>query len=106
MSSASQPGAEAGPLESAPEVALLSGVADTCQPDVQPGRAEQVQELSDRLRAPDRHNRDPLSVKVSAAALGQPLHRVLVAQPLNQHHRTRALATGQRAPCCDQGCIF
>src|SRR5207245_1525210 len=33
-------GAEAGPLETALEVAILSGVAETCQPDVEPVRPE------------------------------------------------------------------
>ena len=103
---AGEPGAEAGPLEAAPEVILLPGVADTGQPHAQPRRAEQVEELSDRLRAPDWHNRDLLSTKVATAALGQRLDRTLVAQPLNQHDRTRGLATGQRAPRCRECCIF
>lgn len=100
---ASEPGAEAGPLETAAEVALLSGVTDTGQPDVQPPRAEQVQELSDCLRAPDWHNGNLLSMKVATPALSQCLQRGLVAQPLNQHDRTRAAAIGQRASCCDEG---
>ena len=37
-------GAEAGSLEPAPEVALLAGVAEACQPEVQPLRAEPIQE--------------------------------------------------------------
>lgn len=104
--SASEPGAEASPLEAAPEVVLLPGVTDTGQPHVQPRRAEQVEELPDRLRATDWRNRDPLSTKVATTALGQRLHRTLIAQPLDQHDRTRGLATGQRASCCNEGCIL
>jgi hypothetical protein len=88
----SEPAAEAGPLETAPEVALLSGVADTGPPHVQPRRAEQVQELSDGLRASDCHNGDLLGMKVATTALSQRLQRALVAQPLNQDDRTRATA--------------
>src|SRR6185437_6459482 len=94
---AGEPLTDAGPLETAPEVTLLPGVADTGQPHLQPGGAEQVQERSDRLRAPDRQYRDSLSAQVAAAALGQCLNRTLVAQPLDQHDRTRALAAGQGA---------
>ena len=99
---ASEPGAEAGPLETAPEVALLSGVADPGQPDVQPPRAEQVKELSDGLRAPDWHNGNPLSMQVATTALSQRLQRALITQPLDQHDRTR-VAAGQRPSCCDEG---
>jgi hypothetical protein len=101
---ASEPGAEAGPLETAPEVSLLPGVADTGQPDVQPARPEQVQELSDRLRAPDGHNRNPLSMKVATTALGQSLQRTSVAQSLNQHNGTRNATSVQCASCGDEGC--
>jgi len=45
---------------------------------------------------------DPLSMQVAATALSQRLQRALVAEPFNQHDRTRAAATGQRASCCDE----
>jgi hypothetical protein len=67
---ASELGAEASPLEAAPEVALLCRVTETRQPDVKPLRAEQIQEASDCLRTPDRHDGDALSVKIPATALG------------------------------------
>src|SRR5687767_12999759 len=41
---ASEVGAEAGPLESPPEVALLPGVTEARQPGVHPLRAEPIQE--------------------------------------------------------------
>lgn len=72
-------GAETGPLEAALEVALLAGVADTGQPDAQSPRAEQLQELSDGLRAADWHNRNPLGMKVATTALSQRIQRALVA---------------------------
>jgi hypothetical protein len=87
---ASEPGAEASPLETAPEVSLLSGVAEAGQPDVQPSRAEGVQELSDGLGAADRHNGNPLGAKIAATALSQRLQRAFVAEPLDQDDRTRA----------------
>ena len=89
-------GAEAGPLQSAPEVALLCGVIETRQPDVEPLRAEQIQEPSDRLRTPNRHNGDPLSVKIPTTALSERFERALVADPFNEHDRTRVDACGQR----------
>src|SRR5688500_7365213 len=47
---ASEVGAEAGPLQTAPEVVLLCGVTETGQPQVQPPRAEPLQKSSDGLR--------------------------------------------------------
>ena len=50
---AGQVRAESGPVETAPELALLCGVAETRQPETEPSRAELVQEPADRLGAPD-----------------------------------------------------
>jgi hypothetical protein len=66
---ASEVGAEAGPLETALEVAFLCGVTEACQPNVKPLRAEQLQDASDCLRTPDRHDGNALSVKIPATAL-------------------------------------
>jgi len=85
---ASQVGAEAGPLETAPEVAFLSGVAETRQFDVKPLRAEQIQEPSYRLRAPNRHDGNALSIKIPTTARGEHFERALVADPLDEHDRT------------------
>jgi hypothetical protein len=85
---ASEVGAEPGPLETAPEVALLSGVTEARQSDVKPLRAEQIQEASDGLRAPNRHNGDALSVKIPTTAPSQRFERTLVADPFNKHDRT------------------
>ena len=74
----------------------------TGQPDVEPLRAEQVQEPPDGLRAPDWQNGDPLGMKVAATALSQRLERALVADPLDQHDRARDAAVGQCASCRDE----
>jgi hypothetical protein len=50
---ASEVGAEASPLETALELALLCRVTETCQPDVKPLRAEQIQEACYGLRTPN-----------------------------------------------------
>jgi hypothetical protein len=88
--------AEAGPLKTAPEVALLRGVIETRQPDVEPLRAEQFQEPFYGLRTPNWHNGNPLSVKIPTTALSERFERALVADPFNEHDRTRVDACGQR----------
>ena len=89
-------GAEAGPLKTAPEGALLCGVIETRQPDVEPLRAEHIQEPFYGLRTPNWHNGNPLSVKIPATATSERFERALVAEPFNQHYRTRSDACGQR----------
>src|SRR5439155_13891875 len=84
---ASEVGADAGALESALEVALLGGVTEAREPDVLPPRAEQIQEASDRLRTPDRHDGDALGVEIPATALGQRVERDLVADSFDKHDR-------------------
>src|SRR6202043_1072306 len=87
---ACQVGAEAFPLESPPEVALLSGVTETCEPDVQPFATVLIEEASDVRRTPHRHDRNSLRVEIPAAAPREGLERELVAHPFNQHGRARA----------------
>jgi hypothetical protein len=86
---ASEVGAEAGPLETALELALLCSVTETRQPDVTPLRAEQIQEPCDGLRTPNRHNGNALSVKTPTTALSERFERALVTDPLNENDRTR-----------------
>ena len=93
---ASEVGAEASSLETAPEVTLLSGVAETRQSDVEPLRAELIQEPSYGLRTPDCHNGYAFSVKLPTTALSERFERALVADPFDEHHRTRVDACGQR----------
>jgi len=50
---ASEVGAEARPLETAPEVAFLPGVTETGEPDVKPHGAKQIHEPSYGLRTPN-----------------------------------------------------
>ena len=72
---ASEVGAEAGLLETAPEVALLSGVTETRQPDVKSLRAEPIQKPSYGLCTPNRHNENALSVKIPTMALSERFER-------------------------------
>jgi hypothetical protein len=96
---ATEVGAEARPLKTAPEVALLCSVTETRQPDVKPLGAEQIQEATYRLRTPNWHNRNALSVKIPITALSERLQCNLIADPLNEHDRTRADAWRQRVYC-------
>ena len=82
---ASEVRAEARPLETAPEVALLCGVTETREANVEALWAEPIQEASDGLHTPDRHDRDALGVKSPTTALGERFERDLVADPFNQH---------------------
>jgi hypothetical protein len=93
---ASEVGAEAGPLETAPEVALLPGVTEPRQPDVKSLRAEQIQEPSYGLRTSNWHNGNALSVKIPTTALSERFERALVADPFDEYDRTRADAGGRR----------
>jgi len=79
--------AEAGPLETAPEIPLLAGVVEARQPDIETLRAEPIQELADGLSAADRDDRDALGVEISALPLCERLERSLVAEPFDQHDR-------------------
>ena len=78
-------GAESSPLEPAPEVALLSDIAEAGDLDVEPVRAELVQNPADGLRPTDRHDRNALGVEITAMALGERLERALVADPFDEH---------------------
>jgi len=66
---ASEVGAEAGPLETALEIALLGGVAEARQPDVKPLRAEPMQVACDVRRTPNWHDGNALSVKIPTTAV-------------------------------------
>jgi ubiquinone/menaquinone biosynthesis C-methylase UbiE len=84
-------GAESRPLEPPSELALLRGVAKAPQPHVEPVWPETVQELRDRLRAADRHDRDTLGLEVPATPLRKRLESVLVARPFDEHDRVNSL---------------
>lgn len=96
---ASDGGTEAGPLEATPEVALLCSVAETRELDVKPLSGEQMQEASDGLRTPDRHDGNALGVEIPATARSERFERDLVAAPFDEHDRTRSRACGSRM-CC------
>ena len=77
--------AEAGPLQSTPEVALLAGVTQARQAEVQAPRTEALQEVSDVAGTAHRDDGNALSGKVSTTALSKRLERDLAAPPFNQH---------------------
>jgi hypothetical protein len=85
----SEAGAEAGPLETAPELDLLCGVTETRKPEVQPLGPEPIQDPANGLRSPDRHDGDALGVEIPASASSERFQRGLVAEPFNEHDRTR-----------------
>ncbi len=81
-------GAEAGSLETAPEVVLLCVVTQARQSYVEPPRAEPIEEASDVLRTAHRHDGDALSIEVPTTAHSEGLERELVADPFNEDDRT------------------
>ena len=84
-------GAEAGPLERAPKVALLAGVAEPRESDVESARAKAVECACDRLCATDRHDGDAFCLKVAAAPLCERLDGDLIAGSLDQDHCSQRL---------------
>jgi hypothetical protein len=88
--------AEAGPLETAPEVVLLSGVTEARDCDGEPLRAEQVQEASDSLCTSHCDDRDALGVEIPSTAFGEGFERALVADSFDKDHRTQVDARGPR----------
>ena len=98
---ATQVGAEAGPLQTAPELALLALVTEARQSDIQAPRTEQLQEASDVPGTAHWHHGNAGSGKIATTARGERLERDLVAAPLNQHDRLWVDAGGQRV--CRRG---
>jgi hypothetical protein len=86
--------AEAGALETAPEVTFFCGVTQARQSDIQTRRTEQIQKASDVHRAAHWHDGNALSVKISTTALGERFQRELIADPFNKHDRTHVNADG------------
>ena len=78
---------------------FLSGVTETRQPEIEPLRAEHVQESSDRLRPPDWYDGNALSVEIPATAPSQRFERALVADPLDEHDRARVGAYPRQVRC-------
>jgi hypothetical protein len=82
---ASEVGPEAGPLETALEVALLCGVAEARQFDVETPWAEPIQEASDVLRACHGDDGYAVGIKVPTTSPSQGFEREPVADPFDQH---------------------
>ena len=79
--------AASGARQPAPERALLGGIAQPGQLDVQPRGPEDGQEAPDRRRPTDRHDGDALGAEVATTAPRQRFQRHLVADPLDEHDR-------------------
>ena len=86
---AREAGAQAYPLESSAEVALLAGVTETRQRDVESLRPELRKESPDGLCAADRHDRDALGVEIAATPLGECFERTLVADSFDEDDCSR-----------------
>jgi hypothetical protein len=81
-------GAEAGSFETALKNFFLARVTETSQVRVRPVRAEPSEEAPDRVRTPDRHDRDALAVEIATAARRKGLERDLVADSFDEHDGT------------------
>ena len=96
---ATEVGAEAGPLQTTPEVALLAGVTKARQAEVHATRTEALQEESDVSGTAPGDDGNALGGKLSTTARGKRLERDLVAHPLDKHDRLWVDAGGW-AVCC------
>jgi hypothetical protein len=83
---AGEVGPETGSLESTLEVALLRGVTEAREFNVEALRAEPIQERTDILRPADGHDRDAFGVEIPAAALSEGFERMLVADPFDKYY--------------------
>ncbi len=86
---ATQVGTETSPFECAFEITFLACVVETGQPHVEALRAVYVEEAPDVRRPSHRHDGNALRLEFPTASPSQRLERELVADPLNQNHRTR-----------------
>ena len=85
-------GAEAGPLDGEPEVALVAGVAQAGEPDALGD--EQVKETPDVPGPPNRDDGDALSREVAAAPSGERLDGELIAHALDEDDGARGNRIG------------
>ncbi len=68
---------------------LLCGVTETGKSHVRHARLKPMQEPSDGLRAPDRHNGNALSLEVATTTLGKRLQGVLIADAFDEDNGAR-----------------
>ena len=64
--------------------------------DKRAGSLAEAGPLKTAPRTADWHNGNPFSVKIPTTALSERFERALVADPFNEHDRTRVDACGQR----------
>jgi hypothetical protein len=84
-------------------VAFLTGVTQARQPDVEPLRAQQIQEPADAGRASERDDGDALRTEGAAVTRSQSVQRHLVADPFDEYGRAQGCA-GSQFVCGRGGC--
>ena len=89
MSTRVEARAEPGPFEGPAEVALLAGIAQPGELDVEAARAVALEVAPDAGGTAHRHDDDALGLEVTAATIGEHLERVAVADPLDEHDGAR-----------------
>jgi hypothetical protein len=90
-------GAEAGSLETPPDVVLLRSVVEARQRDVEPLRPEHTEDPAQGLRTSDRNDGDALGEEIPTAPFGERLERALVADPFDEDDRTHVDAADGHA---------
>ena len=68
------------------EGGLLTRIAETCQPESEPARAEPLEVVPDGVRAADRHHGDALGLELATATPCERFERALVAHSLDEDH--------------------
>ena len=91
-------GAQSGALEAAPNHTLFAGVIQTRHYCVRSMRTELRQEAPDGVRAADRHHGNALAGQIATQPCSQRLDRGLVADALDQHHRSGMGSVSSFAP--------
>ena len=94
-------GPESGALETTLELALLLDIAEAGKPNIEPLGPIEIQEAPNGLRTADRHDGNALVDEVTTAALGERFERELVADPLDEHDRTRGCSSFDHGPMLD-----
>src|SRR3989441_13239480 len=78
------------------EGSFFCDVTDPREAHIRPLGAERIQEPSNGLRTPERHNGNTLGFEIPATALSERLDRDPIADPFDKYDRAR-LSQGHRA---------
>ena len=87
-------------LIDSPHIELLSAVDESGDIQIRRVLGKTREELPYRLRAADRNDGDALAFEVPTPARRERLERDLVAQPFDEHDRTRVACTLERSCRC------